>query len=229
MPTLTLPAPPPLVRLGAALWVVGALQFLVTHLIVQAVWNTPYRWSANNISDLGNVQCGAWGDPPRFVCSPLHALMNASFATQGAALILGVLLLWSGWRSTRASRVGRVLLLLGGAGWTLAGLFPADVNENVHVLGAALIFVLGNLGLLLSGPAFDTGGPTLRVLGALLGAAGLVAMILFFRGESLGLGMGGMERVAVFPLQLWTLLAGGTVLIVPLGRAQAGRTTPRRS
>lgn len=218
----------PLVPLGAGLWVVGALQFLVTHLIVQAAWSPPYRWSANNISDLGNVRCGNWGDTPRYVCSPLHAPMNVSFTVQGAALILGTVLLWSGWRSTRASRVGRVLLLLGGAGWLLAGLVPADVNENLHVLGAVLIFLLGNLGLLLSAPAFaERSGLLLARLGGLLGTAGLLGMGLFFGGHFLGLGMGGMERVTVFPLQVWTLLAGSAVLAAPLTRRRAGRALPR--
>ncbi|WP_216319022.1 DUF998 domain-containing protein [Deinococcus aestuarii] len=219
------PAPPRLLpRFGAALWVVGALQFLAAHLIVQTAWSAPYRWSANNISDLGNVRCGPWGDPPRDVCSPLHGLMNVSFAVQGAALLLGALLLWTCWRPTRASRAGRVLLLAGGAGWVAAGLFPADVNENLHVLGAVLIFFAGNLGLLLAGPAF-AGRPGLALprLGALLGAAGLLGMGLLFGGQFLGLGMGGMERVTVFPLQVWTLLAGSAVLGTPSVRRRTVR------
>lgn len=221
-PPLSAPRPP-LVRPGAALWGLGALQFLAAHLIVQAAWSAPYRWSANNISDLGNVRCGAWGDPPRDVCSPLHGLMNVSFVVQGAALILGVRLLWSCWRSTRASRTGRVLLLLGGGGWTLAGLFPADVNENVHVLGAVLIFCAGNLGLLLSAPVFaGCPGSVFPRLGTLLAAAGLLGTGLFFSGHPLGLGLGGMERVAVFPLQVWTLLVGGALLVTSSARGRGG-------
>ena len=46
------------------------------------------------------------------------------------------------------------------------------------------------------------------MLGPVIGMIGLIATRLFFNHNYLGLGMGGMERLAVFNLQTWTLLMG---------------------
>jgi hypothetical protein len=56
---------PLLVRWGSAAWIVGAVQFFATHVIVELAWPRPYSWARNNISDLGNVRCGSWGDDGR--------------------------------------------------------------------------------------------------------------------------------------------------------------------
>lgn len=84
-------------RIGAAAWVLGTIQFFICHLIVEFAWPTPYSWSLNNVSDLGNVYCQPWGDNARYVCSPLHSLMNVSFVIHGMLIIAGVVLIRSLW------------------------------------------------------------------------------------------------------------------------------------
>src|SRR6266545_4266427 len=101
-------------RLGALAWVFGTLQFFVCHLIVQFAWQPPYSWSRNNVSDLGNVYCGPWGDNARYVCSPLHNLMNASFIVHGILLVAGVLLLRALWGSGCLSQIARSFLVIAG-------------------------------------------------------------------------------------------------------------------
>jgi hypothetical membrane protein len=199
-------------RFGALVWLAGIALFFALHVYAESAWKDPvYSWAANNISDLGNVQCQPWGDDRRYVCSPRHDAMNAGFVLQGAAMLIGLAAV-----SLRRSRSARTwsagaLLLAAGAGWILAGVWPADVDENRHVLGALLIMILGNIGLAL-GPAVPGEARRIRWAAPVLGAVGLAGAALFFTGSDLGLGPGGMERVAAYPLPAWMLITGLALL-----------------
>lgn len=201
------------VKVGAAVWVAATLQFFAVMLIVQLGWKRPYSWASNNISDLGNVHCGDFDG--RYICSPLHDLMNISFVLGGALFLTGTLLTFPAWPRTFVSYLARLLLLATAGGWTIAGLYPADVNENAHVVGGAfVIFVFGNLALLLLG--FVRTGPIARTrwYAVAFGALGLLAMLLHFSGNGLGLGVGGMERVTAYGVPVWLALTGISVLRV---------------
>ncbi|MDN3265012.1 DUF998 domain-containing protein [Streptomyces sp. CSDS2] len=205
------------VRIAGAAWLAGVAQFLAVHGIAQSAWDRPYSWARNNISDLGNARCAFQPDPtPRYVCSPEHGLMNGSFVVLGALLVVGVVLSGPLWRRGATARVARVLLAGAGAGFVLAGLAPADTSENQHVLGALLIMGTGNIGLLAAGAGLAPEAPALlRRAGGLLGAVALGACGLFLSGNYLGLGMGGMERVAAFPLLVWASAVGTYGLVGP--------------
>ncbi|MEU5535792.1 DUF998 domain-containing protein [Streptomyces sp. NPDC020362] len=197
-------------RIGYAAWVAGVVQFFVVHGIVESAWVRPYSWARNNISDLGNAHCAMQSEPePRYICSPEHGLMNASFIALGMFLVVGVVLTGPLWRTSATGIAARWLLACAGVGFAVAGLAPADIHENRHVLGALLIMAMGNIGLLLAGVglARDVRGP-LRRATSLLGVTAIAAFGLLLSHRYLGLGMGGMERVAVFPLLAWALSAG---------------------
>ncbi|MFE5710667.1 DUF998 domain-containing protein [Streptomyces sp. NPDC056501] len=216
------------VRIGYAAWVVGVVQFFVVHGIAESAWARPYSWALNNISDLGNARCALQAAPePRYVCSPEHGLMNGSFIALGVLLVVGAVLTGDAlWRKGPAAALARLLLAGAGAGFVLAGLAPADVDENLHVLGALLIMAGGNIGLVLAGSGLaDHVRPPLRRATALLGIAAITALGLFLSRHYLGLGMGGMERVAAFPLLLWALAAGALGLVRRPGGA--GVSAPR--
>ena len=199
------------VRLGAFAWLIATVQFFVVMVVVQLGWDTPYSWAANNISDLGNVYCGDFGG--RYICSPRHGLMNFSFVLGGVLFIAGVLLTNATWPRTAGSYLIRLLLIATVGGWAVAGLYPADVNEDAHVVfGAFVIFVFGNLALLLCG--FLRTGPisTTRWYAVAFGGLGLAAMVLHFGHHGLGLGVGGMERVTAFGVPIWLALTGTQLL-----------------
>ncbi len=200
------------IRAGALCWVTALPLFLTANIVVGLRWENPhFSWSHHNISDLGNVTCGTWDTSrPRLVCSPWHDAMNIAFLATALLLVAGFVLAWRPWRA------GQWLMVLGAAGLGLAGAFPADRNENLHVLGALLLFAAGNLGLLVTG--LHRGAP-LRLLTLGLGLLGVTASVLFITGRGLGLGIGGMERVAVFPLMVWAFGAG----VVTYAGASRGR------
>ncbi len=196
-------------RVGALLWIFGAAQFFVAHVVTQLSWPTAYSWTANNISDLGNVHCGIWDDTrPRYVCSPLHNLMNTSIVIEGVCVIAGIVLAGFVFQRGFLAMTGRILLAAAAGGYLLVALKPADVDDNLHLLGALVIMGCGNLGFLLA--AWPN---RLRTLTAATGATAILAAILFFHQVDLGIGLGGMERVAVFALQFWTVVAGFTLLL----------------
>ena len=83
------------------------------------------------------------------------------------------------------------------------------MRENQHVLGALLIMAVGNMGLVLAGIGLADDVPIpLRWATSLLGTTAIAAFVLFLSHRYLGLGMGGMERVALFPLLMWALSGG---------------------
>jgi hypothetical protein len=139
--------------------------------------------------------------------------MNLSFVLGGVLFLSGVLLTAPAWPRAFASYLTRSLLIATAGGWTIAGLYPADVDENLHVVGGAfVIFVFGNLALLLLG--FLRTGPIARTrrYAVAFGALGLLAMVLHFGGHGLGLGVGGMERVTAYGVPVWLAVTGISVL-----------------
>ncbi|MEU1397698.1 DUF998 domain-containing protein [Micromonospora zamorensis] len=198
-------------RVGALCWAAAAPIFLVASLVTGLRWREPtYSWALHNISDLGNAHCGIWDTTrPRYVCSPWHPLMNAAMLLTAVLLAAGLLLTWRLLGRGGVVRSAQMLLLVATGGYALAALYPADVDENLHVLGAFLIMGLGNIGLLLAG--FAPGTTTLgrwRPLTLTAGLVALVGTVLFFAQQGVGIGVGGMERVAVLPFPLWACCLG---------------------
>ncbi|MFC4560512.1 DUF998 domain-containing protein [Nocardiopsis mangrovi] len=198
-------------RIGALLWVLSSIQFFAAHLIVQSAWPRPYSWALNNVSDLGAVTCSTAGAEPhvRYVCSPLHDVMNVSFLVQGAMLIAGAVLLPALWRRRAIiAWAGGALLCLQGAGWLVVGLAPADAHEDPHSLGALLV-AAGNIGLIVTAVGATRGAlRDVRISALLAGTVGCAATWLFATDSDLGLGLGAMERLWLFPVQVWIAYAG---------------------
>ncbi|GAA3990645.1 hypothetical protein GCM10022247_06780 [Allokutzneria multivorans] len=199
---------------AAAALIVGPLQFAAANIVAQLAWTTPYSLAHNNISDLGNVHCQVSEDGvPRYICSPLHELLNTSAVLCGVLLIVGLALSSVLWRRSWVGALACVLLALGGSGFVLAGLAPADVDLNLHVVGAFLIMGVGNLGLALSAFA-RRGNPfaELRVITVAATAIAVVATWTHFSHSYGPFGMGGSERFALFTTQLWFVLLGANLL-----------------
>jgi hypothetical membrane protein len=186
-------------------------QFFVVEAICARAWSPAYSYARDYISDLGAVHCAPF--PPgtaMLVCSPLHAVMDASFVVQGVLIAGGALLLAPLVAHNRLGAAGLALIALAGAGVFAVGLAPEDVHIVVHVLGAAANIVGGNIGMIALGISLRA-SPKMRTMGTAAIAAGLIGLIggqLLVDRTDLGLGIGGIERVAIYPLPLWLVLAG---------------------
>ena len=193
-------------RFGAILWI-SAVQFFVAQAVVQSAWETPFSLSENFISDLGNTECGP--SSGIYVCSPWHVWMNISFVVLGLQILAGPLIR-ARFPAGVLRTVGLGLLAVAGVGVILVGLFPENVEATMHRVGAAANFLAGNLGMCVLGIALWRAGRR-RGLGAYSfasGAVGLLATWLFVSDVYLGLGIGGMERVAAYPLTVWLIVTG---------------------
>ena len=199
--------------------------------MVQSAWVTPFSLTQNFISDLGNTASGPYPpDSGMYVCSPWHTWMNASFILLGLIILVGTALVRKAFPPGRFRAVGFALLALAGAGNIAVGLFPEDVNITYHSLGAAAHFILGNLGMVALGTALGQSRrrPALSVYSILSGLLGLLATTLFISGHYLSMGIGGMERLAAYPLPLWLIVAGISLLCnLPTPPPQPTKESPR--
>jgi hypothetical membrane protein len=212
--------PSPRAGAGPALWLASA-QFFVVQVVVAGASSAAYSWSRNTISDLGDTDCGRASGRP--VCSPLHLIMNASFVVLGVTMLAGAALVARELVGRgRTATTGLACLGLGGVGTIVVGLFPENTVAGLHAAGAALPFVLGNLGILLLGLSLRLPvAPRVFTLAA--GVVGLVGLALFLSHTYLGLGIGGMERVTAYPQDIWLVLIGAYLLVRGTPPALANR------
>jgi hypothetical membrane protein len=199
-----------MVLIGGLLWLLNA-QYFIAQIVVGFAYRPAYSLRFNTISDLGNTACGTYRSTA--VCSPLHPLMNMSFLVLGLTMIGGAGLLYRALRTNRASTLGFACMALSGAGSMMVGLFPENNVSALHIIGAGLVFSLGNIALLLCGMALPM-PRWLRYYTLLSGAAALTALALFLTHEYLGLGIGGMERLTAYPQTMWMIVYGGYLLAI---------------
>jgi len=95
-----------------------------------------------------------------------------------------------------------LFLALSGVGAIGVGAFDMDFSPWAHRASALLAFLFGNLAALYS---YRMTNPPLSCAFALLGLIGLSALALFGAGIYLGLGIGGMERMILYPAMFWAV------------------------
>lgn len=181
------------------------MQYFITQLLVAAAWPVPYNWAQNAISDLGNTVCGMYGT--RYVCSPQHDWMNASFIVLGLTMIAGSTLIYHEFHKSMASAAGFTFMAVAGFGTIVVGLFPENTIGVLHILGALLPFGLGNVALILFGLSLGL-SRTLRLYTVMSGVIALIALGLFVTHHYLGLGLGAMERITAYPQTVWLVIFG---------------------
>lgn len=174
--------------------------------MVAAAWSPAYNWATNLISDLGNTACGPYAD--RFVCSPQHSFMNASFVVLGITMAIGSLLIYERLQKSRAALIGFVMMGLGGLGTILVGLFPENTVSYMHAGGAIFGLLVSNISLVVLAFALKQLQTSFRIYTFISGTVSLTAFALFTLGINLGLGQGGIERVISYPQITWMILLG---------------------
>lgn len=190
--------------LGPLVWILS-IQYYLTQIIVATAWKPAYSLADNTISDLGNTKCALYSS--RFVCSPLHGLMNSSFILLGFTMALGSLLIYQEFKESRASLAGFTGLALAGIGTFMVGLFPENIIGMFHLLGAALPFFIGNLSLVILSFSLGISKP-FKIYTFTSGAIPLIALVFFLEHQYLYIGLGGMERIVAYPQTLWLIIFG---------------------
>ena len=189
---------------GPAFWI-ASIQFFIIMLVVALAWPTHYSLLHNTISDLGNTTCGVYNG--RYVCSPQHAWMNASFIVLGSTMVAGSVLIYHEFKKSLASAIGFSFMAIGGLGTIVVGVFAENTISSLHVFGATLPFLIGNLSMIILGLCLAM-PKNLRVYTILSGVISLIAATLFAVNAYLGIGIGGMERIAANLQTVWLIVFG---------------------
>lgn len=188
-------------RAGATCWLVAGIVYPTFEAIAAAAV-PEYRYAHDFISDLGRPD------------SPLSYVMNAAFAVQGTLFFAGAALL------VRATR--RAPLFLGAAAANVIGnLVVAAVPSGgagvawVHVSGAVLAIVGGNVAVLAGHPLVD-GARLYRVASVALGALGLVSFGLLAVASTTAATIVApnavWERTSVYTIIGWQVLSAVVLL-----------------
>ena len=143
-------------RLAGVLWLLAGTFYLTCETMTARAF-AGYSYANNYISDLGAPFTGVIDG--RTVHSPLAGLMNVGGFMASGALFLGATLVAARAVGAFRSRIGLALVALGlahGIGTVVVGAVPeggstAGAIPPLHVIGAALSILGGNLALVLVG------------------------------------------------------------------------------
>ena len=186
-------------KAGVAIFV-GAVQFSIC-LILAEIYFPNYNVSTNYVSDLGAF-CPASG--PCVINQPTSTIFNGSIIVLGLLIIVGAYFIQRAFHQTPAT----VRLILSGIGAMGVGLFP-ETTGIWHHLFSLIVFLFAGLGGLVTArfqkkPMF--------YFSIILGLLTLAALLLYVGGYYLGLEAGGMERMVVYPVLVWSLGFGGHMM-----------------
>lgn len=209
---------------GLLMWAAQPL-YVVIELAVAAAAIAPYDLARNTISDLGAVTCTSIDYPfgPVPVCSPWHALLNASFVVFGVLLAVGAVLLRPLLPRGPAATVSTVLWVIAGLGSAATGLAPLDQGVVAHLVVSTPVFLAQPPALIMLGVALRRERPAVGRWTVAVGVLTLVttaAYLLVAGSPDVG---GLVERLALWPVFLWQ-----AVVAVALWRTPAPVTNRPR-
>jgi hypothetical membrane protein len=179
-------------RAGILLSLSGALFFISNH-IAEATYPN-YSVRSNYLSDLG-----ATGQPTTL-------LWNSQLFVGAVLWLLGMYFFL---RRGGRSRLTWIPYVAAPIGQMVVSLFPENTVLALHTIGALVAFTMGGISALY---AFRLTRPPLGYLSSFLGVTSLASLLLFVSGRYLGLGVGGMERMIVYPVTLWLIALGGYLM-----------------
>jgi len=203
-------------RLAGALVLVGAAQFLVGMLLAEALY-PGYSISGNYISDLGAYCNGVF--PNAGVCviyQPTSNVFNTSVFLLGVLLVISAYLFWR----PDKMKVFSALVLLTGIGAMGVAVFP-ETNPIAHEIASDIAFLFAGLAAIWG---YRLAKAPMSYFSVILGAVNLVAIVLFTANILFGLGVGGMERMIVYPVVVWAIGIGGYFMNSEIG---TGPTPPK--
>ena len=183
---------------GTALFI-GVVQLALAMLLAEFLY-PGYSVSTNAISDLGATCTGGTCR----ISQPSSAIFNLSIILGGVLVLVTGLYLR---RSVRASAFV-ACVMIAGAAMVGVGVFPESFGV-IHGIVSLITFLFISFAAIL---AYKVEKAPLSYLSVILGIVSLVATGLFTGGIYLGLGEGGMERMIVYPVLLWSIAFSGQLI-----------------
>jgi hypothetical protein len=203
-----------LARPAAISWIVAAVVYLIVEKIAADHVKGHYSYIHHYISVLG---VPAWGK--------FAYLMNGAFYLQGALLFVGAVLV------TRAARRRGVFFLVFTAAATIGYFLVATVHGGsplaagegmqLHMAGALLVFIAGNLAIVPGSKIVALGVDArwwYRAVSLLMAAVGIVAFLTLANYNVWGFKLGPVgivERVPVYSILAWQVFSAVLLLTRP--------------
>ncbi|MBU0577332.1 DUF998 domain-containing protein [Patescibacteria group bacterium] len=166
--------------LGGAILFIGAAQLLLCLIIAGSLY-LDYSIANNYISDLGMAD------------SPVALLFNISIILFGLSVIYTAVQCW------QKQNQFAFTLLLTGLGFVGVGIFTGDF-ALAHVIFALILLIFGSMTMIASIVINKT---LFGYFSVALGVFSFIATFLFLSNLTLGIGIGGMERLAFYSILIW--------------------------
>lgn len=187
-------------RIGLLSWMALLLYFPIEMIIIGQS-TKPYSIMDQAMSDLGVLSCGVDTYPLAVneICSPMAHEMNIIFILTGILIAAGAALLHRFWDSSKWTISATVLLVIYGLGYTVSGIFPADVNFLAHTLPSipTMIFQIPAMYIIARSIRHKWPGLARFTLICMLISA--LSLILIMIGLPAGL----MQRLLYFSVWFW--------------------------
>ena len=187
-------------KVAGALIFIAVAQFVLGLIVSEALYSG-YSISDNYISDLG--------------VGPSSMIFNSSVFLMGLLLIIGAYFLQRAFNFELLT----VLLVLTAIGAMGVGIFTEDFG-TIHSVVSLITFLSSGLSAIFSVICsyvhkFNLVKMPFSAISVILGLITLGALALFMAGMDLGLGVGGMERMIVYPILMWGVGFGGYLIAHP--------------
>jgi hypothetical membrane protein len=187
-------------KVAGALIFVAVTQFVLGLIVSEALYSG-YSISGNYVSDLG--------------VGPSSMIFNSSVFLMGLLLIVGAYFLHRAFNFTLLT-VTFVLTAIGAMG---VGIFTKDAGI-IHSIAALIFFVFSGLSAIFAVICSYVHGFKLMkmpfsALAVILGLTELGGFVLFVGGIYFGLGVGGMQRMVLYPVLIWLVGFGGYLMAHP--------------
>jgi hypothetical membrane protein len=176
-------------KVAGVLFFIAATQFVLGLIVAEALY-PGYSISKNYISDLG--------------VGPSSTVFNVSIFLLGLLSIIGTYFL----QRAFDLKVVTVLLTIAASAAMGVGIFTEN-SELMHMFASFFVFLFGGLSAIFSCRLMKH---PFSIIGILLGLMSLLALILYIENIYFGLGVGGMERMIVYPILIWMIGFGGFLI-----------------
>lgn len=179
-------------KTAGIIFFIGITQ-LIFGVTIAEVYYPGYNISQNYISDLG--------------IGPSAIIFNVSVFLLGLFIIFGTYFLYK----VLKNKFFNVMLILIGIGCMGVGIFTDDV-QPIHSIAAIIIFLFGGFAAIFSYKLLKI---RFKLINIILGVIALSALVLFITDQYLWLGPGGMERMIVYPILIWTYIVSYCLISQP--------------
>ena len=179
-------------KIAGAFFFIAASQFILSLIVAEALY-PGYSISTNYISDLG--------------VGPSSMVFNLSIFLTGLLTIIGTYFL----QRVFNFKVITILISIAALAAMGVGIFTEN-SESMHIFVSFVAFLFSGLSAIFSYKLIKY---PFNIIVILLGLMSLLALIFYIGNLYLGLGVGGMERMIVYPILIWMIGFGGFLIALP--------------